>query len=111
MIIRYERTVEYEIDIPPNLLLRYAKKYIEFEETVFVSLEDIIEDISEDTVVILDDPLDKNTVYLGEEQIDYSVPINACFPRLHEDDDPFCGVGITIEELEKNLKQFNEEED
>lgn len=106
MIIRYERTVEYEIDVSPKYILHYAKELAQDEETKHVSLEDIIENMAEDNLGLYD-----RKGGLLQDQIDYSEPRSWCFPRLHEDDDPFCGVGITIEELEKNLKQFNEEED
>tara|TARA_R100001530_G_scaffold134898_2_gene110779 strand:+ start:34 stop:366 length:333 start_codon:yes stop_codon:yes gene_type:complete len=105
MIIRYERTVEYEIDVSPVTILKYAKDYIDSEQPttpihLHVSLEDIVNDITEDVKMM-------NLMQIEEDQIDYSQPINACFPRLHEDDDPFCGVGITIEQLEENLKKLS----
>ena len=112
MIIKYEKTVEYEIDVSPETILKYAKDYVASEfakmkwlttpkispEGICVSLEDIIHDITEDELD-LNDPFAVN-------EIDNSPPRDACFPRLHEEEDPFFGVDITIGQLEENLKKL-----
>jgi hypothetical protein len=114
MIIRYERTVEYELDVPPDAILKYAKEYMASEKhihpqkTFGVSLEDIIEDITEEWNASQRHVYSctMRQVHLSTSEIDYSQPRNASFPRLHEEEDPFHGVAVTIGELEENLKNL-----
>jgi hypothetical protein len=105
MIIRYERTVEYEIDVSPEYILSYAKKLLGCGSMNLerVSLQDLIHDMAEDTLGI-------HPTSCWQDQYDYREPTDPWFVMVDEEYDPFKGGSCTIEELEENLKQFKEED-
>ena len=114
MIITYERTVEYEIDVPPKCILIYAKYFHQHHTRkrkrkackgpIEISLQDIIDDIAQDSLGIYD-PTGRS-----EYQIGYAEPQNPYISMSCGELDPFNGSSCTIEELDENLKKFKEED-
>jgi|3_EtaG_2_1085321.scaffolds.fasta_scaffold97458_2 hypothetical protein len=108
MIIRYKQTVEYEINVTPGTILKNAIAYCISTRNpepakLYVSLEDTVGYILEDNGVTGDNNFPPHAIQVGCSQ-----PRNPYFPKLHEDEDPFHGVGITIEGLEENLKNLQQ---